>query len=54
MASKKVFDAMVAEHWKKVKELIAATTWTPQELEEKHGVRTELAPLVNDIPSHDT
>ena len=54
MASKKVFDAMEAKDWNKVKELIAATSWTPQALEEKHGVRTELAPLRNDIPSHDT
>ena len=40
MASKKVFDAMEAKDWKIVKELIAATSWTPQALEEKHGVRS--------------
>ena len=39
MASKKVFYAMEAEDWNKVKELIAATSWTPQALEEKHGVQ---------------
>ena len=53
VASKKVFDAMVAKDWNKVKELIVATSWTPQALEEKHGVRTELvAPLEAD-PSAD-
>ena len=49
MASTKVFDAMEANDWNKVNELIAATSWTSQALEEKHGVRTELAPLGNDI-----
>ena len=53
-ASKKVFDAMVVEQWNKVTELITTTTsWTPQALEEKHGVRIELvAPLEAD-PSAD-
>ena len=51
MASKRIFDAMEAKDWNKVKDLIAATSWTPQALEKKHGVRTELAPLGNDIPS---
>ena len=54
MASKKVFDAMEAKDWNKVKDLIAATSWTPQALQEKHTVCTELAPLGNDSPSHDT
>ena len=54
MASERVFDAMEAKDWNIVKELIAATSWTPQALEEKHGVRIELAALGNDIPSHDT
>ena len=49
MASTKVFDAMEANDWNKVKELIVATSWTPQELEKKHGVRKELAPLGNDM-----
>ena len=42
MASKVVFKAMEAADWKKVKELIDTTSWTPQDLEEQHGVRTEL------------
>jgi hypothetical protein len=37
MSPKKVFDAMEGGDWKKVNELIAATTWTPQDLERKHG-----------------
>ena len=45
---------MEAKDWNKVKELIAATSWTPQALQEKHTVRTELALHGNDIPSHDT
>ena len=53
MESKMVFDAMEAKDWIKVRELIATTSWTPQDLEEKHGVRTELvAPLEAD-PSAD-
>ena len=54
MASKKVFAVMEAKDWNKVKEIIAATSWTQQALEEKHGVRTEIAPLGIDISSHDT
>ena len=49
MASKNVFDAMEAKDWNKVKELISATSWTSQALEEKHGVGTELTPLGNDM-----
>ena len=33
---------MEARDWTKVKELIATTSWTPQDLDQKHGVRTEL------------
>ena len=44
-----VFDAMEAKDWIKVRELIATTSWTPQDLEKKHGVRREeLALLVAD------
>ena len=42
MSSKKVLKAMEARDWTKVKELIATTSWTPQDLDQKHGVRTEL------------
>ena len=49
MASKVVFDAMEAKDWIKVRELIATTTsWTPQDLEKKHGVRREELALVAD------
>ena len=37
MASSLVFDAMEERDWNLVKELIATTSWTPQDLEEKHG-----------------
>ena len=41
---------MQAKDWNKVKELISATSWTSQALEEKHGVGTEeLVPLGNDM-----
>ena len=54
MTSRKVFDAIEAKDWNKVKELISTTSWTPQALEEKHGVRTEIAFLGSyDIPSDD-
>ena len=33
-----VFEAIEAGDWNKVNELIATTAWTPQDLEEKHGV----------------
>lgn len=38
MSSKKVFDAIEVEDWVKVQEIIATTSWTPADLEEKHGV----------------
>ena len=44
-ATKKVFDAMEAKDWNKVRDLIATTSWTPQALEEKHGVRIELVAI---------
>ena len=37
-ASRKVFDAMEAGDWEKVKELVATTSWTRVDLEKKHGV----------------
>ena len=40
-----VFDAMEAKDWIKVRELIATISWTPQYLEEKHGVRREELPV---------
>ena len=40
MASKKVFDLMESEDWNEVTELLTNTTWTSQDLEEKHGVRS--------------
>ena len=42
MASKKIYDAIGAGDWNKVKELIMNTSWTLQDLETKHGVHTEL------------
>ena len=42
MASKKVLDLMEAEVWTEVKELLANTAWTSQDLEEKHGVRISI------------
>ena len=47
MASKEVYSAMEAGDWNKVKELIRTFSWTPQDLEEKHGV------LVADPPVYD-
>ena len=38
--SKMVFEAIEAGDWNNVNELIATTNWTPQDLEEKHGVIT--------------
>ena len=35
-----VFEAVEAEDWNNVNELIVTTTWTSQDLEEKHGVIT--------------
>ena len=40
MASKEIFELMEAEDWNKVMELLTNTTWTSQDLEEKHGVRS--------------
>jgi hypothetical protein len=40
MASKKVFELMEAKDWNRVMELLTNTTWTSQDLEEKHGVRS--------------
>ena len=48
MVSKMVFYAMEARDWTKVREVIATTSWTPQDLEEKHGVRREALALVAD------
>ena len=38
MASKRVYDAMEADDWGKVHELITTASWTPADLENKHGV----------------
>ena len=43
MASKKVFELMEAENWNKVMELLTNTSWTSQDLDEKHWVRALLA-----------
>jgi hypothetical protein len=44
MASKKVFDLVEAEAWNEVTELLTNTawTWTSQDLEEKHSVRSNI------------
>ena len=42
MASKKVFDLMVAKKWNEVRELLTNTAWTSQDLEEEHGVRSSI------------
>ena len=40
MASEEIFELMEAEDWNKVMELLTNTTWTSQDLEEKHGIRS--------------
>ena len=45
MVSKKIFDLMEANDWNQVTELFANTAWTSQDLEAKHGVRSNRAPL---------
>jgi hypothetical protein len=34
-----IFDLMEAEDWNEVRILTASTSWTPKDLEKKHGVR---------------
>ena len=38
MASKRVYDATDARRYDEVNEMIASYSWTPDELEKKHGV----------------
>ena len=52
MASKKVFDLMEAEYWNEVMELLTNTTWTTQNLEEKHGVRSSIELFLRLLPRY--
>ena len=42
MSAENIFGAMEAGDWEMAKEILAATSWTPVDLEKKHGVRKEL------------
>ena len=42
MSSTQVFNLMEVGDWNNVRDLIMTTSWSSQNLEEKHGVGTEL------------
>ena len=48
-SSQKVFNAMEAGDWQKVNEIIGTISWTPVDLEEKHGVQSYFYDLSADL-----
>ena len=44
MSSKQVFEEMRSSEWQKVRAILSTNTFTPADLEEKHGVHSIFSP----------